>query len=118
MMLTVSMPPQPGGSGTKGTKPFSMATWNIRFGRGLGMAAAAKGLAQMGVGIGILTETKVTNDRYSKSLLGYQVLVLKATSPHQGGIGLIWREDHNGFEVEAVQPLTPNLMSFKLVTDD
>jgi hypothetical protein len=47
------------------------------------MAAAAKGLAQMGVGIGFLTKTKVTDDRYLKSLLGYRVLVLKAASPHQ-----------------------------------
>ncbi len=41
---------------------------------------------------------------------------MKVTSPHKGGIGLIWSEDHNGFEVEAVWPLTPNLMSFQLVT--
>jgi hypothetical protein len=80
------------------------------------MAAVAKGLAQMGVWIGILTKTKVTNDRYLKSHLGYRVLVSKAASPHQGGIGLIWRKDHNGFEVEAVWPLTLNLMSFQLVT--
>jgi hypothetical protein len=71
MMLTALTPPRPRGSGTKGTKPFSMATWSIRCGRRLGMAAAAKGLVQMGVGIGILTETKVTNDQYLKSLLGY-----------------------------------------------
>jgi hypothetical protein len=57
------------------------------------MAAAAKRLAQMGVGIGILNKTKVTNNQYLKSLLGYRVLVLKVASPHQGGIGLIWRED-------------------------
>ncbi len=71
MMSTASTPPQPGGSGTKGTKPFSLATWNIRCGRGLGMAAAAKGLAQMGARIGILTKMKVTNNQYSKSLSGY-----------------------------------------------
>jgi hypothetical protein len=76
------------------------------------MAAAAKGLAQMGVGIKILTKTKVTNDWYSKFLLGYRVLGSKAASSHQGGIGLIWREDHDGFEVKAIWPLTPNLMSF------
>jgi hypothetical protein len=80
------------------------------------MAAAAKGLAQMGVGIGILTKTKITNNWYLKSLSGYWVLASKATSPHRGGIGLIWREGHNGFEVEAIRPLTPNLMSFQLVT--
>jgi hypothetical protein len=79
------------------------------------MAAAAKGLVQMGVGIGIPTKTKVDNNQYSKSLLEYRVLVLKAASPHQGGIGLIWREDHDGFEVKAVRPLTLNLMSFQLV---
>ena len=79
------------------------------------MAAVANGLAQMGVGIGILTKTKVTNDQYLKPLSGYRVLVSKVASPHQGGIGLIWREDHDGFEVEAVRPLTPNLMSFQLV---
>jgi hypothetical protein len=80
------------------------------------MAAATKGLAQMGVGIGILTKTKTTNDWYSKSLSGYRMLLSKVASPHQGGIGLIWREDHDGFEVKAVRPLTPNLMSFQLVT--
>jgi hypothetical protein len=68
MMSTALMPPQPGGSWTKGTKPFSLATWNICCRRGTGMAAAAKGLAQMGVGIGILTKEKVTDDQYSKSL--------------------------------------------------
>ncbi len=82
------------------------------------MATAAKGLAQMGVGIGILTKTKVTNNWYLKSLSRYRVLVLKAAGPHQGGIGLIWREDHDGFEVKAVRPLTQNLMSFQLVTGD
>ena len=46
------------------------------------MAAAAKGLAQMGARIGILTKMKVTDNQYSKSLLGYRVLVLKAASPH------------------------------------
>jgi hypothetical protein len=46
------------------------------------------------------------------------VLISKVASPHQGGIGLIWREDHNGFEVKAVWPLTPNMMSFQLVTGD
>jgi hypothetical protein len=70
MMLTALRLPQPGGSGTKGTKPFSLATWNILCERGTGLAAAAKGLAQMGVGIQILTKTKVTNNRYSKVFLG------------------------------------------------
>ncbi len=62
-------------SGTKETKPFSIATWNIRCGTGTGMAAVAKGLAQMGVEMEILTKTKDPDNRYSKSLSGYRVLV-------------------------------------------
>jgi len=60
-MSVSSAPSQPEGSGT-----FSVATWNIRSGRGAGLAAAAKGLRQMGVGCAILTETKLTDDRYPK----------------------------------------------------
>jgi hypothetical protein len=41
-----------------------MEKWNICCGRGTGMAAAAKGMAQMGVVIGILTKTKVPDDWY------------------------------------------------------
>ncbi len=56
-MLVLLVPPLPGGSGT-----FSIATWNIRSSRGTGLAAAAKGLRQIGVGCAVLTETKLTND--------------------------------------------------------
>jgi hypothetical protein len=117
MMSTALMPPQPGGSRTKGTKPFFLAMWNIHCGSGMGIAAAAKGLAQMGVRIGILTKTKIINDWYSKSLLGYRVIVLKAVSPHQGGVGLIWREDHDGFDVKVIRPMNPNLLTFQFVLD-
>ncbi len=68
-MSDSSAPSQPGGSGT-----FSIATWNIRSGRGTGLAVAAKGLRQMGVGCAVLTETKLTNDRYPKFVSGYQVI--------------------------------------------
>ncbi len=79
------------------------------------MASVAKGLAQMGVGIGILTETKITNNRYPKSLSRYKVIVSKVVSPNQGGVGFIWREDHDGI-VKAIRPTTPNLLTFNLVT--
>ncbi len=56
-MSALSTPSLPEGSGT-----FSVATWNIRSGQGAGLAAAAKGLRQMGVGCVVLTETKLTDD--------------------------------------------------------
>jgi hypothetical protein len=56
-MSVLLAPSQPEGSRT-----FSVVTWNIRSGRGAGLAAAAKGLRQMGVGCAVLTETKLTGN--------------------------------------------------------
>ena len=106
-------PPLPGGSGT-----FSVGAWNIRSARGGGLAAAAKGLRQMGVGCCVLTETKLTNDRYPKHVSGYRMIASKATNPHQGGVALLWEAEHRDFEVEAVQVRTPNLLTFHLVTGE
>ncbi len=110
--MSVSLaPPLPGGSGT-----FSIATWNIRSGRGTGLAAAAKGLRQMGVGCAVLTETKLSNDRYPKFVSRYQVISSKAASPHQGGVALLWRESEDqGFSVEAVHIASPNILTFQLI---
>ena len=56
-MLVLSAP-----SLAEGSKTFFVATWNIRSGWGVGLAAVAKGLRQMGVGCMVLTETKLIND--------------------------------------------------------
>jgi hypothetical protein len=112
-MSTPSAPPPLGGCRT-----FSVAAWNIRCGRGNGLTFAAKGLAKMGVGCAILSEMKITNDRYTRMTSGYKVLSTKAPSKNQGGIALLWQPDHEGFEVEATQVVTPNLITFQLVTGD
>jgi hypothetical protein len=104
-------PPLPGGSGT-----FSVATWNIRSGRRAGLAAAAKGLRQMGVGCAVLTETKLTNNRYPKHVKGYHVIALRATSPQLGGIALLWTAEHQHFEVKMVNIVSPNVLTFLLIT--
>ncbi len=83
-MSASSVPSLPEGSGT-----FSVANWNIRSGRGAGFAAVAKGLHQIGIGCMVLTETKLTNDRYPRFVQGYHVIALRATSPQQGGIALL-----------------------------
>ncbi len=63
-----------------------------------------------------LTKTKLTNNRYPKTVLGYQVILSKATSPQQGGVALLWEEGHQDFEVEAVNIVSSNLLTFQLVT--
>ena len=49
---------------------------------------------------------------------GYRVILSKATSPHQGGVALMWEEGHQDFEVEAVTIVSPNLLTFQLVTGE
>jgi hypothetical protein len=82
------------------------------------MTCAAKGLEQMGVGLAVLMETKLTDDRYTRLALGFKILASKATSHNQGGIALLWKENHSGYEVESAQIATPNLLTFQLITGD
>ena len=72
----------------------------------------------MGVSCCVLAETKLTNDRYSKTTLGYRVILLTATSPQQGRVALLWEEGHKDFKVEAVTIVLPNLLTFQLVTGE
>jgi hypothetical protein len=80
--------------------------------------AAAKGLCHLGIGCAVFTETKLTNERYPKLVLGYRVISLKAASPQQGGVALLWRAEHQDFEVKAVNIVSPNILMFQLVTGE
>jgi hypothetical protein len=44
------------------------------------------------------------------------MIALEATSPQQGGITLLWTAGHQDFEVEAVKIVSPNVLTFQLVT--
>ncbi len=106
-MLISLAPPLPGGSGA-----FTLAAWNIRCGRNARLSSVAKGLVQMGVGLAILTETKVTEDRHPHLVSGYKILASKAASHNQGGIALLWKENCRDYEVELARIMTPNLLTF------
>jgi hypothetical protein len=78
----------------------------------------AKGLAKMGAGCAVLLEIKITDDCYARMMSGYKILATKVPSKHQGGIALLWKLDHELFEVEAARIMTPNLITFQLVMGD
>ncbi len=73
-----------------------------------------RGLA--GPAVVVLTAMKTMDNRYPHFTSGFRVLSSKAASQHQGGIALLWRENHPGVEVEVTRILTPNLLTFQLVT--
>jgi hypothetical protein len=70
----------------------------------------------MGIGLAILMEKKVTDDCHPRLMSGYQILSSKAASHNQGGIALLWKENCGDYEVELVRIVTPNLLTFQLVT--
>ncbi len=109
-----STPSLPEGSGT-----FWMATWNIVDGRRGRLAQAAAGLAQMRVGLAVLTETKLVDDRHPKTASGYTIMCSKAVRGHQGGVALVWKEDDPKFEVKSVLFNNgPNIVTFQVTTGD
>ena len=109
-----STPSLPEGSGT-----FRMATWNIVDGRRGRLAQAAASLAQMRVGLAVLTETKLVDSRHLKTAAGYSIKGSKAVSGHQGGVALVWKEDDPKFEVESVLFNNgPNIVTFQVTTGD
>jgi hypothetical protein len=104
------VPPLPGVSRT-----FSVANWNIRSSWGARLAAAAKGLCQMGVGCTVFTKAKLTNKLYSRFVLGCHVIASKAACLHQGSITVLWKPRHWDFEVKMVHIASPNILTFQLV---
>ena len=105
-----STPSQLEGSGT-----FQMATYNIVDGRRGRLRQAAAGLAQMGVGLAVLTETKLVDNQQPKTASRYAIMCSKAVSGHQGGVALTWKEDDPKFEVESVLFNNgPNIVTFQV----
>ena len=47
---------------------------------------AAAGLAQMEVGLAVLTKTKLVDDRHPQTASAYTIMCSKAVSGHQGGL--------------------------------
>ena len=86
-------------SRTDGRGTFSLATWNIRSGRKNGLESALRAMASLGVDIGFLQETKLTQGIYTRQFDEYKVFATEANSAHQGGVALFWRES-DLFEVE------------------
>jgi hypothetical protein len=74
-------------------------------------------LAQIGVGCALLTELRLTHNKHPRYTPGYNVIASKATSHNQGGVALVWKEGDDLPGVEVACIVTPNLLTFQLITD-
>ncbi len=79
------------------------------------MTQAAAGMAQTGIGLTVLMETKIVDDRHPKAASGYTIMCLKAASGklQPGGGALMWKEDNQKFKVKSKS--SPNILTVQLV---
>jgi hypothetical protein len=98
------------------TTTINIATYNIRHGRNTNLEAALRACERMRIDVGVLTETRLSTDRYAWSAYGYMVFATKTTHINQGGIALIFTNNSSYFQVESQKSHGPNVLSCILVT--
>ncbi len=65
--------------------------YNICSGGYGGLESALRAMEAIGINIGILLETKVTNGIYTWFLRGYSTVSSSAPNAYQGGIAFYWQ---------------------------
>jgi endonuclease/exonuclease/phosphatase family metal-dependent hydrolase len=94
---------------------INIATYNIRDGQNSNLEAALRACQKMRIDVGILTETRLGTDRYTRSASGYTVFATQTTHFNQGGIALIFTNSLY-FQIKSQQKHGPNVISCILVT--
>jgi len=94
----------------------TLTTYNVVSARGTRLLMALRSMADLNTDIAILTETKLCGNRYAKQGFGYSVFATSATSPHKGGIALVWRTKPAHWILEGMRILSPNSISAMLVS--
>ncbi len=70
----------------------------------------------MGIALVFSQDNRIAVGNFTYHTGGYKIITLDATGPHQGGIALVWVEDHPVFEVEVATIVMLNVLTFKSVT--
>jgi len=91
---------------------FHLATLKITDGRNSRLNAAIRCMEQANVDVGLLTETKLTTDKYTKSAMGYTVSATKVVGMN-GGVALVYRLG-KGWGLESIHCFGPNVISATL----
>jgi exonuclease III len=73
-------------------------------------------MQKMRIDVCVLTETKLSTDRYTRSAYGYTVFATTTTHFNQGGIALIFTNKSLYFQIEAQRKHGPNVISCIITT--
>jgi hypothetical protein len=81
------------------------------------LKAAHRACEKMWLDVGILVETRLSTDRYTRSAYGYMVFATKTIHIYQGIIALIFTNNSLYFQVKAQRKHGgPNVISFIIIT--
>jgi exonuclease III len=89
---------------------------NIMSGRNNRLEQAARSLQKMGADIGILTETKITDERYTRSAFGYDIICTQAPSSSCGGVAILIKQGCKNWHVEGTRPYRGNVINTVIVS--
>jgi hypothetical protein len=71
-------------------------------------------MADMGIGCAFLSEVKISDNKYAKRMEGYEVIISRGKNKQQGGVALLWKDEHPMFEIENANARVCNLITIQL----
>ena len=80
------------------------------------MALAMHAIKKMKISWGILTETKLIEDTYTKNSNGYTIIATESQDCHKGGVALFYVNDSKLFTIEGVKSFGMNVIRATLIS--
>ena len=112
MVPLPNRPPYPPG--------LSIGKYHIHNGRGSGIMQAIRAARIGGFELMILTETNINDQAHFRNMMGYDVILSKATTTAdgdaKGGVGMIIREKPQVWNINSTRFHGPNMVSCKVIT--
>jgi exonuclease III len=94
-----------------------LGTLNVRSAQQGNLEGTLKGLEVLGIDICLLSETKLSDDKFTKAAFGYDVYATKAKSSSQGGVALAIKQARGkDWDTEDLQRYGPNVIGCTLVS--
>ena len=93
-----------------------IAEYNIMSASGNNLNIVLRDMQCMHIDFGLLTETKLTHDKYTKDCCGFKVFATKASSSTKGGVAFFYRSQSDLWSIEGLRAHGPNVISCTIVS--
>lgn len=114
--MPIDIKPWRHNKGTSKPPTVKIATLNIQSGGGNRINAALCCFRRMNLDIILLTETKLVENRFTKSAEGFEIFALPAKNAFQGGVALAFTRENKNWDLEAFESFGHNVVKAELVS--